>query len=119
MSLADSLLTNNSNGDGTSVRDYTKEAIEYFTNKLLEYGEGAEVPIKILMGHRSQAPPEVRHLSGQHFKDFKDFLSKHFDHFAVSEDNVMLKQYAICSEDSNTKISKILFNFFRHRWKNF
>ena len=74
-------------------RDYAREAVEYFTNKLLQYGVGTEVPIKSLLGHRSQASPEVRHISGQHYKEFRDFLLKYPDAFIVTEDNVLLKQY--------------------------
>ncbi|CAD1472565.1 unnamed protein product, partial [Heterotrigona itama] len=74
-------------------RDYAREAVEYFTNKLMQYGIGTEVPIKSLLGHRSQASPEVRHISGQHYKEFRDFLLKYPDAFVVTEDNVMLKQY--------------------------
>ncbi|XP_076621293.1 egl_like_exo domain-containing protein [Colletes latitarsis] len=74
-------------------RDYAREAVEYFTNKLLQYGVGTEVPIKSLLGHRSQASPEVRHISGQHYKEFRDFLLKYPDAFVVTEDNVILKQY--------------------------
>ncbi|CAK9832566.1 Egalitarian protein homolog [Anthophora retusa] len=74
-------------------RDYAREAVEYFTNKLMQYGVGTEVPIRSLMGHRSQASPEVRHISGQHYKEFRDFLLKYPDAFVVTEDNVMLKQY--------------------------
>ncbi|XP_031840590.1 egl_like_exo domain-containing protein [Nomia melanderi] len=77
----------------SSKRDYAREAVEYFTNKLMQYGVGTEVPIKSLLGHRSQASPEVRHISGQHYKEFRDFLSKYPDAFVVTEDNVMLKQY--------------------------
>lgn len=46
-------------------RDYVQEAIDYFRAKLEQYGN-AEVPIKSLLGHRSQASPEIRHVSGQH-----------------------------------------------------
>lgn len=74
-------------------RDYAREAVEYFTNKLIQYGAGTEVPIKCLLGHRSQAPPEVRHISGQHYKEFREFLMKYPDDFIVTEDNVLLKQY--------------------------
>ncbi|XP_053997191.1 egalitarian protein homolog [Hylaeus anthracinus] len=74
-------------------RDYAREAVEYFTNKLLQYGVGTEVPIKSLLGHRSQASPEVRHISGQHYKEFRDFLLKYPDAFVVTEDDVILKQY--------------------------
>lgn len=74
-------------------RDYAREAVEYFTNKLLQYGIGTEVPIKSLLGHRSQASPEVRHISGQHYKEFRDFLLRYPDAFIVTEDNVILKQY--------------------------
>ena len=45
-------------------RNYNREAIEYFKSRLKAYGSGTEVPIKSLLGHRSQAPPEVRHISG-------------------------------------------------------
>jgi exonuclease 3'-5' domain-containing protein 1 len=82
--------------DGTKLskkRDYAQEAVEYFTNKLMQYGVGTEVPIKSLLGHRSQASPEVRHISGQHFHKFKDFLIKYPDAFVVTDDNVILKQY--------------------------
>ncbi|NP_001136335.1 egalitarian isoform X1 [Nasonia vitripennis] len=82
--------------DGTKLlkkRDYAQEAVEYFSHKLIQYGVGTEVPIKSLLGHRSQASPEVRHISGQHFREFKDFLSKYPDAFVVIEDNVILKQY--------------------------
>ena len=80
-------------GNKSGKRDYAREAVEYFTNKLLQYGVGTEVPIKSLLGHRSQASPEVRHISGQHYKEFRDFLTKYPDAFVVSEDNVILKQY--------------------------
>ncbi|KAH7973927.1 hypothetical protein HPB49_007081 [Dermacentor silvarum] len=49
-------------------RDYVQEAIDYFRAKLEQYGN-AEVPIKSLLGHRSQASPEIRHVSGQHGSD--------------------------------------------------
>jgi exonuclease 3'-5' domain-containing protein 1 len=47
----------------------------------------------IVVGHRSQAPPEVRHVSGQHLKEFREFLCKYEDHFVVTEDGVYLKEY--------------------------
>ncbi|CAB0002986.1 unnamed protein product, partial [Nesidiocoris tenuis] len=74
-------------------RDYAKEAVEYFTNKLRQYGEGTDVPIKSLLGHRSQASPEVRHISGQHIREFRDFLCRYPDDFIVTEETVMLKEY--------------------------
>ncbi|CAL1681679.1 unnamed protein product [Lasius platythorax] len=80
-------------GNKSGKRDYAREAVEYFTNKLLQYGVGTEVPIKSLLGHRSQAPPEIRHISGQHYKEFRDFLLRYPDAFVISEDNVILKQY--------------------------
>lgn len=80
-------------GNKSGKRDYAHEAVEYFTNKLLQYGVGTEVPIKSLLGHRSQASPEVRHISGQHYKEFRDFLLKYPDAFVITEDNVILKQY--------------------------
>ncbi|XP_063981541.1 egalitarian protein homolog [Diachasmimorpha longicaudata] len=74
-------------------RDYAREAVEYFTNKLVQYGDGAEVPIKSLLGHRSQASPEVRHISGQHYREFRDFLMKYSDDFIVVDENVKLKRF--------------------------
>lgn len=38
-----------------SGRDYAKEAALYFVDKLKQYGAGTEVPVKSLLGHRSQA----------------------------------------------------------------
>lgn len=52
-------------------RDYVQEAIDYFRTKLEQYGN-AEVPIKSLLGHRSQATPEIRHVSGQHGRGATD-----------------------------------------------
>ncbi|XP_073974827.1 egl_like_exo domain-containing protein [Rhodnius prolixus] len=83
----------NNNSNYSGKRDYAKEAVEYFSNKLRQYGEGTEVPIKSLLGHRSQASPEVRHISGQHIREFKDFLCRYPDDFIVTEDTVMLKEY--------------------------
>lgn len=74
-------------------RDYAKEAVEYFSIKLRQYGEGTEVPIKSLLGHRSQASPEVRHISGQHIREFRDFLCRYPEAFIVTEETVMLKEY--------------------------
>lgn len=74
----------------SSNNDYIEEAKEYFASKMIQYGEGTEVPIKSLLGHRSQASPQVRHISGQRIKEFKDFLLKHPDTFHIVEDNVVL-----------------------------
>lgn len=76
-----------------SKRDYAQEAVDYFVGKLTQYGPGTEVPIKSLLGHRSQASPEVRHVSGQHVKEFKDFLLKYPDVFVVREEAIILKEY--------------------------
>ncbi|KAG8228933.1 hypothetical protein J437_LFUL007325 [Ladona fulva] len=74
-----------SNRVGGRRRDYAKEAVDYFSEKLLQYGVGTQVPIKSLLGHRSQASPEVRHISGQHVKEFRDFLLRHPQDFVVRE----------------------------------
>lgn len=74
-------------------KDYIQEARDYFSHKLLQYGAGTEVPIKSLLGHRSQASPQVRHISGQHIKEFTDFLLKHPDIFRVTDDHVVLVNY--------------------------
>lgn len=78
------------NSDSSGNNDYIEETKDYFKNKLLQYGIGTEVPIKSLLGHRSQASPQVRHISGQHIKEFTDFLSKHPDTFQVIDENVLL-----------------------------
>lgn len=44
-------------------------------------------------GHRSQASPEVRHISGQHVKEFRDFLLRYPDSFVVGEETVVLKEW--------------------------
>ncbi|XP_050353477.1 egalitarian protein homolog [Nymphalis io] len=74
----------------SSNNDYIEEAKEYFASKMIQYGEGTEVPIKSLLGHRSQASPQVRHISGQRIKEFKEFLMKHPDTFQITDDNVVL-----------------------------
>ncbi|KAK7864898.1 hypothetical protein R5R35_001987 [Gryllus longicercus] len=74
-------------------RDYAQEAVQYFCNKLMQYGVGTEVPIKSLLGHRSQASPEVRHISGQHAREFRDFLCRYPEAFVVKDDCVILKEY--------------------------
>lgn len=76
--------TNNSN----------HKAADYFKDKLLMYGVGSEVPIRCLLGHRSQAPPDIRLISGLHIKEFRDFLLKYPDVFTVGEDTVILTEYA-------------------------
>ncbi|XP_065339588.1 egalitarian protein homolog [Cloeon dipterum] len=78
---------------GVRERDYAQEAVEYFSAKLSQYGPGTEVPIRSLLGHRSQASPEVRHISGQHISTFREFLMRHPDAFAVGEEAVMLREY--------------------------
>lgn len=50
---------------GAGTRDYIQESKDYFKHKLLQYGLGTEVPIKSLLGHRSQASPQIRHISGE------------------------------------------------------
>uniref|UniRef100_T1JWN7 3'-5' exonuclease domain-containing protein n=1 Tax=Tetranychus urticae TaxID=32264 RepID=T1JWN7_TETUR len=84
-------ITNMVSKDATKERrDYSKEAADYFRQKLEQYGH-AEVPIKSLFGHRSQAPPEIRHVSGQTAREFKDFLCKNEDIYVVTDDYVVLK----------------------------
>lgn len=82
----------------SNTKDYIQEAKEYFVHKLLQYGAGTDVPIKSLLGHRSQASPQVRHISGQHIKEFTDFLQKHPDTFRVQEDHVALMNYDAATE---------------------
>lgn len=81
---------NGSNATSGPGRDYIQQAVDYFKHKLLQYGIGTEVPIKCLLGHRSQASPQIRHISGQHIKEFTDFLGKHPDTFRVIDDECVL-----------------------------
>jgi len=46
-----------------------------------------------IAGHRSQASPEVRHISGQHVKEFRDFLLRYPETFVVGEETVVLKEW--------------------------
>lgn len=85
---------NNQKYSASGKRDYACEAVEYFAQKLVQYGENTEVPIKSLLGHRSQASPEVRHISGQHIKEFRDFLLKYPETFEIGEETVILKDYS-------------------------
>lgn len=64
--------------------------MEFFSDKLQTYGN-AEVPLKSLFGHRSQASSEIRHVSGQNVKEFKEFLHAHQNIFIVRDDYVVLK----------------------------
>ncbi|VEN55968.1 unnamed protein product [Callosobruchus maculatus] len=75
-----------SSKDSSSGKDYNTQAVEYFSEKLAQYGEGTEVPIRSLLGHRSQASPEVRHVSGQHFHEFREFLLKHPEAFCIDDE---------------------------------
>lgn len=70
-------------------RDYVKEAVQFFEAKLQKFGP--ELQIKSLLGHRSQAAPEVRLVSGRHLKDFCEFLQTQSDYFVVEGDRVRLK----------------------------
>lgn len=85
------------------TKDYIQEAKDYFSQKLIQYGSGTEVPVKSLLGHRSQASPQVRHISGQHIKEFTDFLAKHPDTFHVVEDHVTLVNFEAISMNSTAE----------------
>lgn len=92
----------------TGSKDYNAQAVEYFSEKLAQYGEGTEVPIRSLLGHRSQASPEVRHISGQHFHEFREFLLKHPENFVIDDENetVILKDF----ENVKTHTRELHFN---------
>jgi exonuclease 3'-5' domain-containing protein 1 len=84
-------------------KDYIQEAKDYFSQKLLQYGAGTEVPIKSLLGHRSQASPQVRHISGQHIKEFTDFLSKHPDTFRVTDEHIVLVNFEAAMNNAQSE----------------
>ncbi|CAD5218836.1 unnamed protein product [Bursaphelenchus okinawaensis] len=79
-------------------RDYEKEAVEFFEQKLQKFGP--ELQIKSLLGHRSQAAPEVRLVSGRHLKDFCEFLSTRTEHFIVEGDRVRLRNMPEPSDEA-------------------
>ncbi|GMR47719.1 hypothetical protein PMAYCL1PPCAC_17914, partial [Pristionchus mayeri] len=83
---------------GSRNRDYEREAVQFFVNKLTKFGP--ELQIKSLLGHRSQAAPEVRLVSGRHLKDFCEFLASQHDHFVVEGDRVRLKNMTEPSEEA-------------------
>ncbi|XP_064486922.1 egalitarian protein homolog [Ornithodoros turicata] len=99
-------FANDASGN-VSKRDYEQEAIEYFRAKLEQYGN-AEVPIKSLLGHRSQATPEIRHISGQHGREFRDFLVKHSDVFVVKDDYVVLRSVLQSAQGGYDGIVKVV-----------
>lgn len=75
----------------SNVRDYNKEAVDYFRTKLLQFGTSL-VPIRNLFGYRSQASQEVRHVSGKNTKEFKQFLLANSDVFKLlAQEHVVLK----------------------------
>jgi len=124
VSVTQAQKTGGNEGDSAGDRNYVNEAVEYFKDKLRQYGTGTEVPIKSLLGHRSQAPPEVRHISGQHVKEFRDFLAKYPEEFVVKEEIVFLKEYEgkitnTFREVEEVRIDPVLTNqfiqFFRER----
>ncbi|KAI1287470.1 piRNA biogenesis protein EXD1 [Halotydeus destructor] len=98
-------LSASKDANGENKRDYTKEAVQYFVLKLQQYGN-AQVPIKSLLGHRSQAPLEIRHVSGQHAKEFRDFLER-FEEFVVCEEYVVLKEVLDRMEASGKSIATL------------
>ncbi|GAB6027894.1 hypothetical protein CHUAL_002110 [Chamberlinius hualienensis] len=75
------------------------EAKNYFESKLELYG-AAEVPLRSLLGHRSQAAHEIRQISGQNLKEFKDFICKFPDTFIIHNDFVILRKHweSICKQ---------------------
>lgn len=85
----------------SSGRDYTKEALEYFSKKLEQFG-ASRVPIRYLFGYRSQATQEVRHVSGKNIREFRSFLGSHPEVFIFLDDeNVILKGIESDQKDSN------------------
>lgn len=62
------------------------KAVKYFQDKLLK--KGAKLPIKSLAGHLSQAPTDMRSMVGPQ-AEFRSFLVKHKDIFALSDDDMV------------------------------
>ena len=85
--------SNRNQQNAQGKRDYEQEAVEYFRIKMQQYGAGTDVPMRSLLGHRSQASPEIRHITGQHIREFKDFLERHPEVFTMHDESVFLKEY--------------------------
>lgn len=100
-------LTQLKQDSNQSVRDYNKEAVEYFTQKLLQFGASL-VPIRNLFGYRSQASQEVRHVSGKNTKEFKQFLSAHEDIFELLDDEHIVLKSAFKELKSKDEFNEIL-----------
>ncbi|CDW52966.1 hypothetical protein TTRE_0000122801 [Trichuris trichiura] len=77
-------------GGGRRNRDSVAEAVKFFVEKLRKFGP--ELPIKSLLGHRSQASPDIRFVSGCHLRDFANFLACHPNAFVLVGDRVCLKE---------------------------
>lgn len=97
-----------SNVSSVGIRDYTQETKDYLKDKLLGYGIGNPIPIVCLHGHLSQAPDQIRHMSGKclfvesncqlccnknivigpRVKQLTHFLSKHSDTFQIIGDDL-------------------------------
>lgn len=100
-------LTQLNQDSNQSVRDYNKEAVEYFTQKLLQFGASL-VPIRNLFGYRSQASQEVRHVSGKNTKEFKQFLSAHEDVFELLDDEHVVLKSAFKELKSKDELNEML-----------
>lgn len=88
-------------GAGGQSHDYTREAVEYFRDKLLQFGASI-VPIKNLFGYRSQATQQVRHVSGQNADEFRSFLARHGDEFELLKDGEHVALKGVMAELRST-----------------
>ncbi len=96
---------NNTRVQITSRLDcYKDEAKKYFEEKILQYGKNAEVPIKCLFGHRSQANLSIRYMAGQTCEDFKHFLMSFPNTFILNNNNVRHRSNSQISLDSSFPI---------------
>lgn len=59
---------------GAEKSDYIQNTKDYYKHKMLRYGIGNEIPLVSLQGHRSQAPPHIRHIAGKCLFYIKFFL---------------------------------------------
>lgn len=88
----------------SSTRDYNREAVDYFTEKLVQFGASL-VPIRNLFGYRSQASQEVRHVSGKSTKEFKQFLSANQDVFEILDDKHVVLRSALKELESRGQLA--------------
>lgn len=68
------------------------------------------MPLGSFLGHRSQASPEISHISGQNISESSEFLLKHSDVFCLKDAYVVLKCVLdqVDENGENVKIKRVI-----------